>query len=70
MNNAKKQNEIENKCVERLKKNISIANSYGLSLEDYSEFELLIDKITPNKNSNDFPDFILDEGFVEHFVIT
>lgn len=26
--------------------------------------------ITPNENSSDFPDFILTEGFVEHFAIT
>ncbi|MFS7394581.1 hypothetical protein AB6888_17270 [Carnobacterium maltaromaticum] len=68
--NAKKQDEIENHCMERLKKNISSDNSYGFSVDEFLLFEDIFETIGKNKNSNKFPDFILQEGFVEHFVVT
>ena len=43
---------------------------FGLLKEDISEFINIIRKAKPNPENSLFPDFIFDNGFIEHFQIT
>lgn len=43
---------------------------FGLNEEDRKEFVSIFLKVKPNENLNEFPDFIFDNGFIEHFQIT
>lgn len=52
------QQELE--CLKNSKKFVSTADSI------YKYLELA----RPNHNINDFPDFIFDDGFIEHFQVT
>lgn len=45
-------------------------NQYGISREDTDELENMFKIVKPNENSNDFPDFVFENGFIEHFQIT
>lgn len=45
-------------------------NYFGLLEEDRLEIAQIIRCARPNPNLNDFPDFIFDDGFIEHFQIT
>ena len=44
--------------------------SFGLFENDEIEITDIFRKVKENKNSNDFPDFVFDKGFIEHFQIT
>lgn len=44
--------------------------SFGLTEEDTKQFLNCLRKLQANPNLNDFPDFIFDNGFIEHFQIT
>ena len=51
--------------------NSNFRNScFGLLEKDISEFANIIRTVYPNPSSNDFPDFIFDNGYIEHFQIT
>ena len=43
---------------------------FGLTEDDEIEFTCALRKAKANNNLNDFPDFIFDNGFIEHFQIT
>lgn len=68
--NEKYQNDHEKKCVDIIKSKFSVKNCFGLTPEDYSTIEKHLEEIEPNEKSNEFPDFIFPNGFVEHFMIT
>lgn len=68
--NEKYQNEHEKKSIDIIKSKFSLQNCFGLTIEDYSIIEKLLEEIVPNEKSNEFPDFIFPNGFVEHFMIT
>lgn len=57
-------------CLNFVKSNIKCENYYGLSEEDIAEFTKCLNSSTPNENSSEFPDFICDNGFIEHFQVT
>lgn len=69
-NNTNQQNRIEQHCLDILKDNLSKEMCFGLSDVEYVELKERLKKAKPNGNSNDFPDFICDEGFIEHFAVT
>ncbi|WP_270346198.1 hypothetical protein [Enterococcus thailandicus] len=71
--NEKQQNKLEKLSLQRVKKAVGgIINEhyFGLSDVDIKEFEELLRTIKPNKDSNDFPDFLCSKGFIEHFAVT
>lgn len=43
---------------------------FGLLEEDRREIEQILRKAQPNENISQFPDFLFDRGFIEHFQIT
>lgn len=45
-------------------------NYFGLCKEDRNEIEQILRMAKPNTNLNDFPDFVFNKGFIEHFQIT
>lgn len=69
-NNLYKQNRIEQRCVDLIKKSMTKETCFGLSDDDYMDLKKWLEKTRPNDKSNDFPDFIFDEGFIEHFAVT
>ncbi|MGH1789802.1 hypothetical protein [Enterococcus faecalis] len=71
--NEKQQNKLEKLSLQRVNKAIEgITNEhyFGLSDADIKEFEELLKAIEPNKDSNNFPDFLCSKGFIEHFAVT
>ena len=47
-----------------------LINCFGLSGKDIPEFVNIIRTAKPNPSNSDFPDFIFDSGYIEHFQIT
>ncbi len=45
-------------------------NAFGLSKSDRIEIAELFRKAKPNENESAFPDFIAENGFIEHFQVT
>lgn len=45
-------------------------NAFGLSEEDRSEVANLLRTAQPNEKASEFPDFVFENGFIEHFQIT
>lgn len=68
--NELNQNEHEKYCVERIRNNLTPDTFFGFSIREIQDLEDLLDKVSPNKNSNDFPDFLFPNGLIEHFMIT
>ena len=66
--------EKESACLERIKKGILSRefnqNYFGLLTDERIEFANIIRTAKPNPSSSEFPDFIFDNGFIEHFQIT
>lgn len=60
----------EKKCLDFVKSNIKFENYYGFSQEDIAEFKECLNSATPNEKSSEFPDFICNNGFIEHFQIS
>ena len=50
--------------------NIQSKCLFGLTEEDSKEIVNILRKTTPNSQASEFPDFIFDNGFIEHFQIT
>ncbi len=51
--------------------NLDCHKSYfGLLESDRTEFESILRTAKPNSNLSKFPDFVFDNGFIEHFQIT
>lgn len=69
-NNEKFQNEHEKKCIDFIKSKFSLQNCFGLTIENYYTIEKRLEEIEPHEKSNEFPDFVFPNGFVEHFMIT
>lgn len=49
---------------------ISYEKFFGLIEDDIKEFVNIIRNVKPNENASEFPDFVFDNGFIEHFQIT
>lgn len=41
-----------------------------MSNQQHIELQKWLKAAKPNQNSNEFPDFIFEDGFIEHFAVT
>ena len=63
-------------CLNKVKSFISleddalINNSFGLLENERKEIIEIINEAKPNPSSSEFPDFIFNDGFIEHFQVT
>lgn len=62
--------EKEQMCLDFVNQNKKLKKYYGFSENDIEEFETCLNSAKPNTNLNEFPDFICDGGFIEHFQIS
>lgn len=64
--------EIEKICFDCVKKAIFSDNGicYVSSVEDEKTIKKIFTLATPNPEESKFPDFIFDDGFIEHFEVT
>lgn len=62
--------EKEQRCLDFVKSKLKHEDYYGFSQEDIAEFKECLDSATSNVNSSKFPDFVFENGFIEHFQIT
>ena len=65
--------EKEQKCLEIVK--LDCRNNYphrffGLNYEEVEELNQILNETKANEELSEFPDFIFDNGFIEHFQIT
>lgn len=62
----------ENTILISVKRAMNGNSWHGLSEDDWKEVEDLINsaKLTDSKSKTDFPDFISNNGFIEHFHVT
>ncbi|MEH7355803.1 hypothetical protein V7150_19940, partial [Neobacillus drentensis] len=68
--NLKDQDKIEQKCLDHIRSKLSKEICYGVSDEKYEELKKWLSDAKPNKNSSEFPDFLFENGFIEHFAVT
>lgn len=68
--NQEYQNNAEQKCLDLVKNNINKKDCFGVSEKQYIEVHKWLIDARPNHNSNEFPDFVFEDGFIEHFAIT
>lgn len=68
--NQKHQDIIEHRCLNFVKNNLERKDSFGVSDKQYIQLQKILNEAIPNSNSNEFPDFIFDNGFIEHFAVT
>lgn len=68
--------EKELRCLNKVKSFISqeddalINNSFGLLENERKEIIEIINEAKPNPSSSEFPDYIFNDGFIEHFRVT
>lgn len=68
--------EKELRCLNKVKTFISqeddglINNSFGLLENERKEIIEIINEAKPNPSSSEFPDYIFNDGFIEHFRVT
>jgi len=62
--------EAERKCFNLVKQHLKAEDFFGTTVEDDRLIRKIIDTAWENPKSSEFPDFIFDEGFVEHFQVT
>ena len=62
--------EKEKKCLQKISENLANCYLYGISHDDLSLLQSILEEAQPNPESSTFPDFIFTDGFIEHFQIT
>lgn len=62
--------EREQKCLDRVANSFNNGKLYGLSCEDMEFLEAAIRSAKPNPESSVFPDFICENGIIEHFSVS
>lgn len=62
--------EKEQRCLDIVKAKINDDCCFAMSQEDDLILKNALDNANPNPDSNAFPDFIYEEGFIEHFQVT
>lgn len=68
--NLKNQDNREQSCLEYIRSNLSKEICLGVSDQKYIELENFLKDAKLNKCSSKFPDFIFNDGFIEHFAVT
>lgn len=69
-NNQISQDKKEQRCLDFVKKSINEKDCFGVSDQQYVELQKWLKNIKPNQKSNEFPDFLFKDGFIEHFSVT
>lgn len=69
-NNSKNQDAVELHCLNMVRKNLIKTNCFGLSDSDFKDVENFLNIASANLESTKFPDFIFDNGIIEHFMVT
>ena len=64
------QGEREMQCLERVRQSKKSWHIYGISYEESILLDKIISDAIPNAESNQFPDFLFEGGYIEHFQIT
>ncbi len=62
--------EAEQKCFNLVKENLDYKNFFAMSYEERDLIKKVFEIAVPNNDLNAFPDFIFDDGFIEHFRVT
>lgn len=60
----------EENCLEYVKTQFLQGKFYGISAENVRSLEQYLLSCNPNPEKSQFPDFLFNNGFVEHFQIT
>ena len=68
--NLKKQKNKEWECIQNIQRKMKIENCFGISQEEFKEIKQWINNANPNEKNSHFPDFLFENGFIEHFAIT
>ncbi|NRG35061.1 hypothetical protein, partial [Niallia circulans] len=68
--NQEYQDNLEQGCLDFVKRKINRKDCFGMSSQQYIELQKWLKDAKPNQNSNEFPDFIFEDGFIEHFAVT
>lgn len=64
------QGKVEQRCLDLVKININKKDCFGMSNQQYLDLQKFLKDAKPNQKSNEFPDFIFEDGFIEHFAVT
>lgn len=68
--NQSYQDDVEQSCLNFVKSNVNDEDFFGLSNKQYIELRKWISEAKPNFDINKFPDFVFNDGFIEHFEVT
>lgn len=68
--NQEYQDNIEQRCLKLVINNINEKDCFGMSNQQYVELQNWLKNAESNQNSNKFPDFVFEDGFIEHFAVT
>ncbi|ALS02042.1 hypothetical protein ATZ33_11795 [Enterococcus silesiacus] len=68
--NLNEQNKIEQLCLNAVRNSLTKEMCFGVSDNEYEQLKIWLGSAVPNENSNAFPDFIFEGGFIEHFAVT
>ena len=60
----------EQKCLDFVKTHLKHENYHGFSKFEIEKFRKCLESAQANPQSNSFPDFVFENGFIEHFQIT
>lgn len=62
--------DAEQRCLELVRNSINDSMFFATSIDDDQIIRNALINAVPNSNSSEFPDFIFDGGFIEHFQVT
>ncbi|KIL48679.1 hypothetical protein [Jeotgalibacillus campisalis] len=68
--NQEYQDNIEQRCLDFVKNDMNEKDCFGLSNNQYVELKNWLNESKLNFNNNKFPDFVFNDGFIEHFSVT
>ncbi|WP_321383502.1 hypothetical protein [uncultured Enterococcus sp.] len=71
--NEKEQVKIEEIAIKRIKSVFETENHkcwFGLNQSDADALKRTFENVYQNTEANNFPDFLFDNGYIEHFVVT
>lgn len=62
--------EAEQNCFDLVKSNLDKDIFFAMSYKDRDLIKRIFEEATSNKVASSFPDFVYDDGFIEHFQVT
>ena len=61
--------EAEQNCFDLVKEQLYTENFFAMSYEDDEVIRAAFNEAKPNPSASEFPDFIFNDGFIEHFKV-